>query len=341
MSEVPTTRDTTNVNNKLAELQQFLSNRRKPFWKIAPDESKLRQQKLTQKEISQLQTSIEIEKSIQFAWIKEVNNFGKVFNIENPKEFVAILKWIQRENSINDDGILWPQTLEILYTQVYNKDEYKEKLPDPVKYRLSIYEEIKKLYPQWEKREVRKDEWVLPSGIPKVFTKQTYYWDYWKWPKEWTFIESFLDEKIPKTTTHSGNYIKIGKIKTPDWKTRNYLTFYKNWEIKIATFISLWVNDKKRKTKEFNGIKSYPYKRMRDGDHISSEYPEAKGNRPKWGSVMAYAIRVDWWIWIHSSNEIDWKPHSHGCIRTPLYYLRELFRYVEEEPVNIEIKDIY
>ena len=88
-----------------------------------------------------------------------------------------------------------------------------------------------------------------------------------------------------------------------------------------------------------------------DIDHVSSEFPEEIKNnkwkiiRPKGWSAMAFAIHVNWWTRIHSSNEIDGEPHSHGCIRTPLYYLRKLYDEVYDEvkwkPLKVEIKNLY
>lgn len=334
MFEVPTTRDTTNVNNELAKLQKSLRNRKNPTpsWELTPDEKRRLeelQQRLTQTEISQLQTSIEIEKSIQFAWIHEVNNFGKVFNIKTSEKFVATLKWIQEKNWITVDGILWPQTLEILYSQFYNKDKYKEKLTKEAQFRLDLYSEMK----QYKEK---KPKAILHNFNPFIY--KTYYWLWLQENEAWIFISKDIQVlinnwKIKDTIPDTKNKI----IFSNHW-WKSILAFYKKWILKIATYVSPWTESKTPKN-------IYIWEREVDMYHTSSEYPEEKRDsqwniiREKWGAVMPYAIHVVWGVRIHwFDGIIDWNWRSHGCIRVPLFYIKKLYQEVEKIGIkNIEI----
>jgi len=270
-----------------------------------------------------------MQDSIKSCWKEEVSFFIDFFGIGNYFQFKEKVSEIQKKHLLKEDGVLWGETLKIVYLENYIKTS--EKLPKKIKYRLDIYEEIKQNY-NWKKMTWDNRE-VNPVGIPKVFAKQTYYGAFWEWPREWAFIEEILFGKISPTISERWNFIEISKINI-DWKKRNYLAFYKNWKLEIATFVSIGINDKEKRTLE----KTYNISKVIvDIDHVSSEFPkETRG-----GSVMAYAINVDWWTWIHSSNEVDGEPHSHGCIRTPLYYLRKLYDEVKWKPLKVEIKNLY
>lgn len=46
---------------------------------------------------------------------------------------------------------------------------------------------------------------------------------------------------------------------------------------------------------------------------------------------MPYAVHVYRGIWIHASDgKITGFPESHGCIRIPIYYAKELFTQVQK-----------
>jgi hypothetical protein len=272
-----------------------------------------------------------MQDSIKSSWKKEVSFFIDFFHIENYIQFDEKVRQLQWEFWITQDWIIWGETLKKIYINYYSKEV---NLPLEIQYRLNIYKEIQENY-NWPKK-TSDGRLVLPTGIPKVFSKQTYYSQFWEWPKIWTFIEEVLFKKLPQQIGEKWNVIKISKIDI-NWEDKNYLAFYKNWKLAIATFISLGVNDKKRKTSE----ETYNISQViRDIDHVSSEFPEEKKDKnwhvivPKWWSAMAYAIHINWWTWIHSSNEIDGDPHSHGCIRIPLYYLKKLYSEVEWKPLK-------
>ena len=321
--------DSTNVNRELSNLKRKLTGDEKRKLEELKNELKNK----SNKELQQLHKNIDIKKSIDFAWIHEVNNFVKIFNIENPEDFVAKLKWIQREKWIRDDGILWPKTLEILYTQYYNQDKYKKKLSEEARFRLDLYDEMK---------DYKNKKAILNKFNP--FSYKTYYWLWLKENEEGTFISKDVQLLIDRRKIKKKISGKKNKIIFSNHGWKSVLAFYKNWNLEIATYVSPWNESKTPKN-------IYIWEREVDMYHTSSAYPKEKRDsqwniiRKKWGAVMPYAIHVVWGVRIHwSDGTIDWNWRSHGCIRTPLLYIRKLYQEVEEigrENIQIDTRRIY
>lgn len=89
-------------------------------------------------------------------------------------------------------------------------------------------------------------------------------------------------------------------------------------------------------------------KKTPDKHHYSTEYPKVDIKKKifeKWWAVMPYAVHIDWKEWIHWSDwTINGNLASHGCIRTPLFYVKEIHEKVKElwiENVLIDTTWIY
>lgn len=258
-----------------------------------------------------------LEKSINSIWKIEVDFFSKYFQIDSNWEnyaqlFVDKVKQLQKDfkfDSKSQDWVLWSATLRRIYLEYYMKTP--EKLNEEQKHRISIYEEM-----QW----YSKKSWALYKKLD-VYNHMTYFWKDAGINEEGTYINEKLFWKIPQEIDE-----KINKIIVLQYENKKILTFYINWKLHLATFVSPWVlqhKTPKLKTK---------WKLKPDLYHTSSEYPEAekKKNWVKWWAIMPYAVHIDWAIWFHWSDwNIDWNPQSHGCIRTPLFYMKEIFEKVK------------
>ncbi|MFA5917855.1 MAG: L,D-transpeptidase [Candidatus Gracilibacteria bacterium] len=89
-------------------------------------------------------------------------------------------------------------------------------------------------------------------------------------------------------------------------------------------------------------------KKTPDKHHYSTEYPKVDIKKKifeKGGAVMPYAVHIDGKEWIHGSDgTINGNLASHGCIRTPLFYVKEIHEKVKElgiENVLIDTTGIY
>jgi len=277
------------------------------------------------------------EKSISSVWKREVDFFTKFFSLSdnnNTDDFTNEIKSLQKEFGFpikSQDWVLWPVTLKQIYLEYYSK--HHDKLDAEIKKRLYIYNEML---------------WYLeyPKALYKkldVFSTNTYYGkDVWI-NKEWTLINENLFWKVPDFIDKKINKIIILKI-----NGKNVLNFYVDWELYLATYVSPWLVD--YKTPSLNKV----WDKNPDKYHTSSLYPEVKlksknqeieeGVKIGW-AVMPYAVHIDLWIWIHWSDwTINWNPASHGCVRTPIFYVKEIHKKVKElwiKNVIIDTTGIY
>lgn len=89
--------------------------------------------------------------------------------------------------------------------------------------------------------------------------------------------------------------------KLPSWKSA--LALYRDWELFMATYASVWLNSKKTVMWQHEIIKKDAYKRSK-----------AHHNAP-----MPYGLNFYGWYWTHQWD-VTWKPASHGCVRQPGVY---------------------
>ena len=191
-------------------------------------------------------------------------------------------------------------------------------------YIKKIQEELKKYYPYSRKGVNRNDRRILHH-----ITNTQIYWR--NLPKNipWTFIQQGLwNIKFPEKVETNEAQIYVSKI---NWKV--ILRFYIDWKLDTACYVSPW-----RYSRRTPAVNKYPDRDL-DIDHISLWKERA------W-AVMPYAIHVIWWVWIHwSTGIIDWKPHSHGCIRTWLFFIKHIYDTLNErwlwKKVKINTKGIY
>ena len=113
--------------------------------------------------------------------------------------------------------------------------------------------------------------------------------------------------------------------RVPSWKAA--LALYRDWELFMATYASIWLKTRKTKMWQFKILGKDPYKRSRKYD-----------NAP-----MPMALHFGDGFAFHQWR-VTWYDLSHGCGRLPGVYAVVLYSSVKDhiETVNIFIsKDLY
>lgn len=127
---------------------------------------------------------------------------------------------------------------------------------------------------------------------------------------------SILDKMVSDKGTYKNDDKKTNFIydvvvkKVPSWKSA--LALYRNWELFIATYASVGLNDRKTQTWQYKVLGKDPYKRSR-------KY----GNAP-----MPEALNFCWGFYIHQWN-VSWYPLSHWCVRLPGIYADVVYSSVK------------
>ena len=87
----------------------------------------------------------------------------------------------------------------------------------------------------------------------------------------------------------------------PSWKSA--LALYRDWELFMATYASVWLNNKKTVMWQHEIIEEDAYKR-------SITHHDAP---------MPFGLKFYGWYWTHQWD-VTWKPASYGCVRQPGAY---------------------
>jgi len=274
--------------------------------------------------------------SLKLAWKYDLEFFMQFFSIKNLDQFNAKLKEIQ-SNLKNKDGVLSSETLEYVYIRYYSKNT--EKLEPEIRKRLWVYNDM-----LWYKDYPKAKTWKL-----KVFWMNDYYWVYNWLNKKWTLINENLFWKVPETISWNRNEIIVS-----DFNWQKILCFYVSWKLYLATYVSpgaSWHN-----TSEVRKV----WERLLDKYHFSKTYPKIKKNwkvvskdddpndfdiTKSWWAIMPYAVNIDWDIRLHwSDSRMNWNPESHGCVRVPLFYMKEVYEKVNslwKDNVIIDTTKLY
>lgn len=302
------------------------------YWeniKKLPKEIRNNLKKLQESEES-LDKNYFISQSIKASWKTEIDFFKSFFKISDA-EFEQKVKDIQQKFGHTDiDWVIGWATLRDIYLNYYAKNI--NLLSPEIKYRLSIHKELM----DWYRKKKEKFKINVFYEKLNVFSKNTYYGWWWWINKAWTYINEDLYGKIPNIINSKKNQIIISDL---NWQ--KILKFYVWWKLHLASHVSPWLT----------GHRTPAYLKVWDLNpddlHVSSSYPEAHKTRSwkKWWAIMPYAVNVAWAIRIHWSDwRIDWKPASHGCVRLPLFYAKELYEMLMilwKNNVTIDTRNIY
>lgn len=302
------------------------------------------------------------QKSIEIVWKKEVDLFIEVYrkfldkNLTFSIDFVKEVKQFQFENDLPETWIIDKEMLakirENIYNSSYEISQYinsketakiihseppiidDQNIPDKQEFERFLDDRKNTIANdmanyRWRKYKFMNDDETFRFVEPLLSnfnptSKKTFDWGYTKWVDiNNPFIANKLvwfdfNDEIEKWEDKN-NRIVISKV---GWQV--ILRLYINNVLHLASPVSPW--DLKHKTP------SWIFRPSRSSDkyHISSEFPERNWLK-WWWAVMPNAIHITNWIWIHgSADTINWRPQSHWCIRSFLYYQDELFKRTQE-----------
>lgn len=121
-------------------------------------------------------------------------------------------------------------------------------------------------------------------------------------------LSALLSKSFPEYKNETTkNMVIVTKCKNG----KNALAYYKNWKLKLATYVSIG----KLRTKTITG------KYQLTPDQIRRRSKKYKR------SPMPYSMLIDWWFFLHQwwSN---WNPQSHWCVRVPGLYQKWIYENV-------------
>lgn len=128
-------------------------------------------------------------------------------------------------------------------------------------------------------------------------------------------LKELLNKFLPEYKNETGNDIIIV---TQCKNGKNALWYYKNWKLKLATYVSIWT--KHRAT--IKGKYSLKHDQIR------------RRSRRYHNSAMPYSILIKWWYYLHQWRS-NWKPQSHWCVRVPWLYQKWLYENIPDWTVII------
>ena len=125
---------------------------------------------------------------------------------------------------------------------------------------------------------------------------------------------SELSKKLPEYETINDPHLNV-VTQLDNWK--NALAYYKNWKLKVATYVSIG-KGKRTPTWEYTLKRDSVFRRSREFN-----------NAP-----MPNAMHIDWaWKWGVFTHQWEGNgyPLSHWCIRVPWFYQHYLYYELPEE----------
>jgi len=225
--------------------------------------------------------------------------FQKYWNRSHP----LAVRWVKKDFR----ALLWSNWIETLKSRIPQKlSPRAEKITSDTQYEAwdtlrfqLINQSLKWVFPKYLSDQLKED-WFQSfsdpdsSVVARKVAKN-------KWKKKAT------DDKEKKS-----DFIYDIVVKgLPSWKAA--LALYRDGELFMATYVSVWLNSRKTKTGQFEmlGKNAYYYSR-------------------KYKSPMPCWINFDeWWFWFHQWN-VTWFPASHGCVREPWIRASVLFSSVKD-----------
>lgn len=321
----------TETSKKLQNTLKIVNSEIKKIW----DETKKSLEKdeiLWKIEVKSIDA---IRATRNFAWEREYQNFLNIFKIDknNPDDFVNKVKEIQKEHSLKEDGVIWTQTLKIIYEKYYSKIDRKS-LPLEVVSRMD-FDNFLKWYEKMKNNPTDNPRNVTMVWIKSAFDRRYYYWEN-NWENiSWSTINKELYENIWKlkldATYNSWNSIQVQK--NPNWKY--FLALFLDSKLQVLTYVS-------------PGIKGYETPSFKEWKKIwryinhykfSGSYPDRWDTKKNWWAVMPMSYPIDpakhiyWHVWM-----VTWDKASHGCIRAPWFYQQAIVKNLEKKPWAFKIK---
>ncbi len=292
--------------------------------------------------LDSLKNDIDIQKyndSIKYVWVNEVQNFLEVFWI-NKNQFTSKVLEIQKDYWLEQDGVIWSETLRVIYIK------YREKLKEWDKLWFDIIDRLNAIYYsnnyKNNPRSTSKYGRLYPNGEPNVLRKTYYYWELKTENIPWTYIDSSLEKKIKKTNPNKWLYAKLLKI-----GGKYSLVAYYDWELVFASYTSPWNGRIKwwiQTTKWNFNLNVWDGLRYR----LTAAPTSVK---KRWNRMvtdyMPNAVHLEWaWNWgifVHA-GKVNWERRSHWCIRIPYKYSLWFFKLAERaknegKSMKIKVQD--
>ena len=149
--------------------------------------------------------------------------------------------------------------------------------------------------------------------------KKIYNFEQINFPLIYDWLDTILPDNIPelleqdflkdyKTTLQGSDDIIIIKN---IWE-KFALWYYKNWCLHLATHVSIW---------KWNMTPTWLF-------YINYKIPRHKSKKYN-NAAMPYAINLKWNYFMHQWKVTWWKL-SHGCVRVPWLYQKEIFESTQQ-----------
>lgn len=268
-----------------------------------------------------------INKSKNFVWVNEVQNFLDIFWVYSEEDFYDKVYSIQSEWWLIQDWILWQETLRYIYKYYYsNLDRFS--LPIEIRNRYELQEVISNY---------KNKYWRRLFWLESPFDNDYFYWK-WAWENIfWTYVNEkinnyFYDKWL---TAWDPNYnwwnsIQVEKI---DW-WKYYIAMYVNWELMVLAHSSPGNPGKRTPQNRVDSIShTQKYK-------VSNSYPKWSG----W-AIMPFSFEMDAsnWIYWHIWN-VNWTWLSKWCVRIPWFYWVAIYNILEQywkENFKVKVGNLY
>ena len=233
--------------------------------------------------------------------------FKKYWNRAHP----LAVRWIKKDFR----ALLWKNWIENLSAEIPQKLSHRsEEVTSDTQYEIWDTIRFQLINPLLK--------WVFPKYLPDQLKE------------EW--FESFLDpdastidniisnkEKSQNSEKKSDFIYDIVVKRAPSW--RSALALYRNWELFMATYVSIWRRQNQTLTWQYKAGRRDPFKRSHKYDN--APMPEAVN------------INQGWFIhqWI-----VNWHELSHWCVRVPGVYADIIYSLVDQNSTDIFIsKNLY
>ena len=270
-----------------------------------------------------------VENQISICLSRDGNSFtysNDLESIENPQEQILempishlfqkfwernhplAVRWVSKtfgsllwKNGIEKQFLSIPQKLKKREEKILSSTWYE--IWDTLRFKL-INPELQWAFPQllWEQLQMEWFKSFTNSDDPDLEAK-----------KDDIFKIDFNNSE----NVHNFIYDIVVK-RLPDW--RSALAVYRDGKLFMASYVSVWVKNRKTITWQFEILWKYPYYKSR----------KYKSPMPNW---LKFSDR---WYFFHQGN-VSWYPASHWCVRLPWVYALSLYSLVK----NSEHVDVF
>lgn len=234
--------------------------------------------------------------------------FQKYWNCSHPLAVSGVKK--------NFRALLWKNWIERLSSKIPQKlSPRAEEVTSDTKYEMGDTLRFSLIDP------------LLKDDFPQYLSDQLKE----EWFTEFSDTDAkIIDDIIANKKNHLDSEKKSDFIydivvkKVPSWKAA--LALYRNWELFMATYVSVGLNSRKTQIWQYKVLSKEPYKRSRKYDN----------------AAMPEALNFFGGYYLHQWN-VTWYPASHGCVRLPGVYADILYSSVKNpESVDVFVsKNLY